>query len=55
MLGVPPEVDGDLYDGPLLIEDQDVLNPGEVATVRLHPVAADLLARGLRRAVAGHV
>lgn len=36
--GSPPDVHEDMHDGPLLIEGQDVLNPGEVATVRLHPL-----------------
>ena len=34
----PAGVHEDLHDGPLLIEGQDVLNPGDVGTVRIHPL-----------------
>ena len=34
----PPELHGDMHDGPLMIEGQEVLAPGEVAIVRLHPL-----------------
>ncbi|MFC5175648.1 hypothetical protein [Nocardioides taihuensis] len=39
--GFPQEVHEYVHDGPLLIEDQDTLSPGEVATVRLHPLVPD--------------
>lgn len=40
--GFPPEVHADMHDGPLLIEGQNVLSPGEVAMVRIHPLVPDL-------------
>ncbi|GAA3527979.1 hypothetical protein AFL01nite_02840 [Aeromicrobium flavum] len=49
--GFPPELHGDMHDGPLLIERQEALAPGEVAIVRLHPLVPDLWPRvseGLR-------
>jgi hypothetical protein len=39
--GFPPELHGDMHDGPLLIEDQEILEPGGVAVVRLHPLFPD--------------
>jgi hypothetical protein len=30
-----------MHDGPILIEGEDVLSPGETAVVRLHPLFPD--------------
>lgn len=39
--GFPPEIHPYLHDGPLLIEGQDWLAPGEDALVALHPLVPD--------------
>lgn len=36
--GFPSELHADMHDGPLLLEGQDRLNPGETTIVRLHPL-----------------
>ena len=38
----PPEVHAEMHDGPLVLEEQQLLELGAVATVRLYPLVPSL-------------
>lgn len=40
--GFPADVHDEMHDGPLLIDDQDQIEPGNEAVVSLHPLFPEL-------------